>query len=85
MPGRNIQSAANQREHESVAYPRGLRKVCTSGHTTDSCLLNCMCVRDRREAKVSSGLEGEKLQTERRAERERSKERNDNPKNGTTF
>lgn len=43
-----------------------------------------MCIRDR-EVKVSTGLEGEKLQTERRAERERSKERDGNPKNGTTF
>lgn len=58
--------------------------MCTSGRSTNSAPCRRMCIRDR-EVKVSTGLEGKKLQTERRAERERSKERDGNPKNGTTF
>lgn len=50
--------------------------MCTSERTTNSPPCRRLCARDR-EVKVSTSVEGEKLQTERRAERERSKERDD--------
>lgn len=56
-----------------------------SGHTTTPKPHGHMCNTDRQETKVRTGVEGEKLQTGRRGEKERGKERDGNPKNGTTF